>query len=141
MQYLVLSIIYYCMEQAASIDFHSLHALYQKEKKEKEELKAEVLKLQVHLQKLVQIIYGGKGERFVANPAQLTLELVAETPAPATDLSKAKKVEYVKTGQPQKRNLPELNTYLEYLPRVYETREPENIPAGAQKIGQEEHRD
>ena len=72
-------------------------------------------------------------------PLNLHLILVAETPAPATDLSKAKKIEYVKTGQPKKRNLPELNTYLQYLPRVYETREPENIPAGAQKIGQEEH--
>lgn len=127
------------MELATSIDFQSLHSLYEKEKKQNEELKAEVLKLQLHLQKLVQIVYGGKGERFVPNPAQLTLGLVAETPAPATDLSKAKKVEYVKTGQPKKRELPELNTYLEYLPRVYETREPENIPAGAQKIGQEEH--
>lgn len=127
------------MELTASIEFQSLHSLYEKEKKQNEALKAEVLKLQLHLQKLVQLVYGGKGERFVPNPAQLTLDLVAETPAAATDLSKAKKVEYIKTGQPQKRNLPELNTYLEYLPRVYETREPENIPAGAQKIGQEEH--
>ena len=44
---------------------------------------------------------------------------------PATDLSKAKKVEYVKTGQPKKRDLPELSTYMQYLDKVYETREPE----------------
>lgn len=128
------------MELASTIDFTSLHRLYQKEKSEKEELKAEVLKLQGHLQKLLQAVYGGKSERFVPNTAQLALDIVTETtPVAATDLSKAIKIEYVKTGTPKKRNLPELNGYLEYLPRVYETREPENIPAGAQKIGQEEH--
>ncbi len=127
------------MNVPATMDFNSLHLLYEKEKKEKEELKSEVLKLQLHLQKLLQYVYGSKSERFVASPGQLSLELVTETPAPATDLSKAKKVEYIRTGQSKKRNLPELSTYLEYLPRVYETREPENIPAGAEKIGQEEH--
>ncbi len=127
------------METTTTIDFQSLHSLYQKEKKEKEELKAEVLKLQLHLQKLIQIAYGGKSERFVPNPGQLTLDITTEIPVPATDLSKAKKIEYVKTGQSKKRDLPELSTYLQYLPRVYETREPENIPEGAEKIGQDEH--
>ena len=127
------------MELASTIDFQSLHNLYQKEKSEKEELKAEVLKLQGHLQKLLQAVYGGKSERFVPNPAQLSLDIVTETPVAATDLSKAKKITYVTTGQPKKRNLPELNGYLDYLPRVYETREPEHIPEGAQRIGQEEH--
>ncbi len=127
------------MELTSTIEYTSLHSLYQKEKTEKEALKAEVIKLRDHLQKVLQAVYGGKSERFVPNTAQLTFDIVTETHVAATDLSKAKRIEYVKTGTPKKRELPELNGYLEYLPRVYETREPENIPAGAQKIGQEEH--
>ena len=85
------------------------------------------------------MMYGGKSERFIPNPAQLTLDIIAETPAPSTDLSKAKKIEYIKTGQSKKRDLPELQTYMQYLPHEYETIEPDNIPEGAEKIGQEEH--
>lgn len=127
------------MELSTSIDFQSLNILYQKEKKEKEELKAEVLKLQLHLQKLVQMMYSGKSERFIPNPAQLTLDIIAETPAPSTDLSKAKKIEYIKTGESKKRNLPELQSYMQYLPHEYETIEPENIAEGAEKIGEDRH--
>lgn len=127
------------MELTSTIEYTSLHSLYEKEKTEKEALQAEVIKLRDHLQKVLQAVYGGKSERFVPNTAQMSLDIVTETPVAATDLSKAKRIEYVKTGTPKKRELPELNGYLEYLPRVYETREPENIPAGAQKIGQEEH--
>lgn len=127
------------MELSTSTDFQSLDILYQKEKKEKEELKAEVLKLQLHLQKLVQMMYGGKSERFIPNPAQLTLDIIAETPAPSTDLSKAKKVEYIKTAQSKKRDLPELHTYMQYLPHEYETIEPANIAEGAEKIGEDRH--
>jgi transposase len=127
------------MEVSASIDFKSLHILYEKEKREKEELKAEVLKLQFHLQKLLQHVYGSKSEHFVANPSQLTLNIASETAAPATDLSKAKKVEYVKTGESKKRDVPDLMKYLEHLDKIYETREPDNIPAGAIKIGEERH--
>src|SRR5665213_3284878 len=128
------------METAAPTDLQTLNLLYQKEKKEKEELKAEVLKLQLHLQKLVQMMYGGKSERFIPNPAQLTLDIIAETPAPSTDLSKAKRIEYIKTGESKKtRDLPELQKYMQYLPREYETIEPENVPEGAEKIGEDRH--
>jgi len=127
------------MQPATSIDFQSLHHLYEKEKKEKEALKAEVLKLQLHLQKLVQLMYSGKSERFVANPAQLTLDIITETAASATELSKAKKIEYIKTVASKKRELPQLQSYLQYLPHEYHTIEPEHIPAGAQKIGEDRH--
>src|ERR1022692_1915656 len=123
------------METAAPIDLQTLNLLYQKEKKEKEELKAEVLKLQLHLQKLVQMMYGGKSERFVPPPGQLTLDIATETPAPSTDLSKAKKIEYIKSGQSKPRELPELQSYMQYLPHEVETIEPENVPEGAEKIG------
>ena len=127
----------FCMSLTATIDFKSL---YEEEKKQKEELKAEVLKLQLHLQKLVQITFGTKSERFVPNPAQLTLDIKAEEVAASCKLAEAKKIEYVKTNQPKKRDLPELNTYMEHLPHVYETREIENLPPGAIKIGEEQHK-
>jgi len=127
------------MELATSIDFQSLYSLYEKGKKENEELKAEVLKLQFHLQQAVQIMYGGKSERFVSNPSQLTLDIVAQAAAPATDLSKAKKIEYTRSGESKKRELPELQSYMQYLPHEYQTIEPEHIAAGAQKIGEDRH--
>ena len=57
----------------------------------------------------------------------------------ACNIAQAKKVEYVKTGTPKKRDLSELSIYMQHLDRVYETREPENIPDGAIKIGEEQH--
>ena len=104
------------MELASTIDFESLHSLYEKEKNEKEELKAEVLKLQGHLQKLLQAVYGGKSERFVPNTAQLSLDMVTEIPVAATDLSKAKKITYVTTGQPKKESCLSLTATLNIYP-------------------------
>jgi transposase len=124
------------MDLTATIDFQSL---YEQEKKQKEELKIEVMKLQLQLQKFAQMIFGSKSERFVPNPAQLTLDIITETIPATCNIGQAQKIEYVRTNQPKKRNLSELGVYLEHLPRVYETREPENIPAGAVKIGEEQH--
>ena len=127
------------MEVATPIDSKSFQTLYEKEKKEKEEAQAEVLKLQFHLSRILQHVYGSKSERFVPNPSQLSLDIAPEIPAPATDLSKAKKIEYVRSGETKKRELPDLMKYIQYLDKVYETREPDNIPEGAIKIGQDEH--
>lgn len=118
------------------MDFQSL---YQQEKKEKEELRVEVMKLQLQLQKFAQMVFGSKSERFIPNPAQLTLDIKTEAALSTCNIAKTKKIEYVKTNQPKKRDLSELGAYLEHLPRVYETREPENIPAGAIKIGEDQH--
>src|ERR1051325_2030541 len=122
------------MNLTENTDFQSLD---QQEKKEKEELKVEVMKLQLQLQKFAQMIFGSKSERFVPNPAQLTLDISTESAIPTCNIAEAKKIEYIKTNQPKKRDLSGLGAYLEHLPRVYETREPENIPAGAVKIGEE----
>ena len=127
------------MELASTIDFASLQGLYEKEKNRRESLETEVLKLQDYLKKALQALYGAKSERFVPGATQLALDVSTDTSIAATDLSKAQKISYVKTNQPRTRVLPELSCYLEYLPRVYETREPAHIPDGAQKIGQEEH--
>jgi transposase len=124
------------MDATPAIDFQSLYEL---EKKQKEELKVEVMRLQLQLQKFAQMVFGSKSERFVPNPAQLTLNIKPETAPAVCKLSEAKKIEYVKTGQPKKRNLSELGAYLEHLPHVYETREPEHLPEGAVKIGEEQH--
>lgn len=129
----------HCMNITADIDFQSLHRLYLQEKKEKEQLKEEVMKMQLQLQKFAQMIFGSKSERFIPNPAQLTLDINAEAINPVCNIGQAQKVEYVKTSQPKKRNLSELGAYLEGLPHVYETREPENKPEGAIKIGEDRY--
>ena len=127
------------MEATLALDIQALHTLYQQEKKEKESLKTEVMQLQLQLHKLTQIVFGSKSERFTVNPAQLTLDIKTEEAPAVINLSQAKKIEYVKTGSPQKRELPELSTYMQHLDHVYETREPENLPPGAIKIGEEQH--
>jgi len=127
------------METAAPIDLQSLSSLYEKEKKEKEALQAEVLKLQHHLQKLVQMMYSGKSERFVPAPGQLSLDMATETAAPSTNLSTAKKIEYTRSGPSKPRELSELQNYMQYLPQEVEIIEPENVPEGAEKIGEDRH--
>ncbi len=127
------------MEATLALDIQALHTLYLQEKKEKESLKTEVMQLQLQLHKLTQIVFGSKSERFTVNPAQLTLDIKTEEVPAVINLSQAKKIEYVKTGSPKKRELPELSTYMQHLDHVYETREPENLPPGAIKIGEEQH--
>lgn len=127
------------MQIAALTDIESLQSLYQKERNEKEALQTEVMKLQLQLHKLTQLVFGSKSERFVANTNQLSLDIYADEAAPACKIAEAKKVEYVKTDVRKKRDLSELSVYMQYLDRVYETREPQNIPQGAVKIGEERH--
>jgi transposase len=127
------------MEATSTIEIQSFQRLYEKEKNEKEALRIEVMKLQLQLHKLTQIVFGGKSERFVVNPAQLTLDIKTQEAAPATKLCDAKKIEYVKTGTPKKRDLSELGAYMQHLDHVYETREPDNLPADAIKIGEDHH--
>lgn len=127
------------MPAVETIDSNSLHHLYQEALKEKEALKTEVMKLQLQLHKLTQMVFGSKSERLVLNPAQLTLDLTAEEAAPATNLADVKKIEYIKTATPKKRDLSELGAYMQHLDHVYETREPDNLPEGAIKIGEEHH--
>ena len=134
------------MSATTPLDYESLYRLYQEllqlhegVVKEKEELKAEVAKLQLLLHKLTKIAFGGKSEKQLINSKQLALDLQAAEVAPATNLSEVKKIEYIKTTAPKKRNLSELGAYMQHLEHVYETREPENLPEGAIKIGEEHH--
>lgn len=69
-----MSILNYCMETTSTIEIQSLQRLCEKGKNEEEALRIEVMKLQLQLHKPTQIVFGGKSERFVVNPAQLTLD-------------------------------------------------------------------
>jgi transposase len=109
-------------------------------KKQVESLSNEQLKLQLQLQKFALMVFGKKGERFIANPDQLALDMAVETlDSPSTKLGEAKKISFVKTNQPKKRILNELGAYMKDLPHVYETKEPDHIPEGAVKIGEDLH--
>jgi transposase len=115
-------------------------SLYESEKKEKEDLRNELLKMQLQIQKFAQMIFGSKSERFT-DPAQLTLDIKAEEASASCNLATATKVEgYVKANPGKKRDLSEFGKYLDSLPHIYETKEPDNVPAGAEKIGVDEHR-
>ena len=115
-------------------DFQSL---YEEEKKQKEELKMELLKLQIQIQKFNKMIFGPKSERFISNPGQLTLDIQAETIASHLTVVPAKKAVPEKTVR-RKRDVSDLGDFINHLPHEYITKEPDNIPEGAEKIGVEE---
>lgn len=102
------------------------------------ELEAEVLKMKMQVQKFSQMIFGSKGERFIANPAQLSLDMAVDIAGASTKLSDVKKVEYISTPKPA-RSLDQMGGYLEGLPRIVEVREPKNLPENAVKIGEQQH--
>lgn len=124
------------MQVHINIDYKQL---YEQERIKREALEAEVLKMKLHVQKLSQMIFGSKSERFIDNPGQLALHMQIDAAAPSTKLGSAKKVEYVSTPKHGKRSLDELGAYLKDLPRVYEVRKPDNVPADAIKIGEQQH--
>src|SRR6478736_9740902 len=95
--------------------------------------------MKMHLQKLSKMMFGPKSERFIGDPAQLVLNLSADTVATSTNLGSAKKVEYVSTPKHSNRSLEELGVYMQDLQRVYEVRKPDNLPADAVKIGEQKH--
>ena len=53
------------MNSTSDIDFQTLSTLYRQEKKEKEALKVELMKMQLQLQKFAQMVFGSKSERFI----------------------------------------------------------------------------
>jgi len=108
-------------------------------KKQQEATHNELLKVQLQLTKFAQMVFGKKGERYIANPGQLALDLPADTIAPSCKLSDAKEITYTKSKKGGKRELGELGAYMQDLPHVYETKNPDFIPDGAVKIGEEKH--
>jgi transposase len=97
-----------------------------------ENLEGQVAQLTYQLEQLKRMIYGAKSERFVpSDPGQATLFDVAATTQPATE-----QVSYtrVKTGQKKK---PVREAIPAHLPRIERVIEPDNLPEGAHRIGQE----
>lgn len=88
--------------------------------------------LTFQLEQLKRMIFGTKSERFVpADPAQSTLfEVGATAPPPVQAIS------YTRT-RPQEKKQPVREPIAAHLPRVERVIEPEDLPAGARKIGQE----
>ena len=84
------------------------------------------------LDQLKRMVFGAKSERFVpADPAQSTLfEVGATAPPPVQAIS------YTRT-RPQEKNQPVREAIAAHLPRVERVIEPEDLPAGARKIGEE----
>lgn len=101
-------------------------------RKEYEALQGQVAQLTFQLELLKRMIYGTKSERFVpADPGQSTLFDVAATGAPTTE-----QVSYTRAKQGQKKQ-PVREAIAAHLPRVERVVEPDDLPAGARKIGEE----
>jgi transposase len=92
----------------------------------------QIAQLTFQLEQLKRMIFGAKSERFVpADPGQSTLFDVAATGAPTTE-----QVSYTRAKQGQKKQ-PVREPIAAHLPRVERVIEPQNLPAGARKIGEE----
>jgi transposase len=126
------------MQATSHIDFQSL---YEREKQEKLELKAELEKLQLIVAKLARMQFGSKSEKFIPqDDHQLSLGITTESIGEHCKISEAKQISYVAPAEKKKRDLPELYSYLQSLPKVYETKEPETVlPKDAEKIGEDVH--
>ncbi len=99
---------------------------------ENQALKEQLAKLQFELEQLKRMVFGTKSERFVpTDPAQATLFGVEATAAP-----KQQTISYTR-NKPQEKKQPVREAIAAHLPRVERVIEPENIPAGARKIGEE----
>lgn len=125
------------MQTASHTDFKSL---YEEQKQENKELRAEVEKLQLFVAKLAAMKFGSQSEKFVpADKNQLSLSITADEVGEHCKLNEAKQITYTAPAEKKKRDLPELYSYLETLPKVYETIEPKNKPVNAEKIGEDVH--
>jgi transposase len=94
--------------------------------------KEQLAQLTFQLEQLKRMIFGAKSERFVpADPGQSTLFDVQATGAPTTE-----QVSYTRVKQGQKKQ-PVREPIAAHLPRVERVIEPQDLPAGARKIGEE----
>lgn len=88
--------------------------------------------LTFQVEQLKRMIYGTKSERFVpADPLQSTLFDEPATAAPATE-----QVSYTRVKPGQKKQ-PVREPIAAHLPRVERVIEPQDLPAGARRIGEE----
>jgi len=94
--------------------------------------KEQLAQLTFQLEQLKRMVFGAKSERFVpADPGQSTLFDVGATGAPATEQVSYTRVKHGPKKQPVREPI------AAHLPRVERVIEPEDLPAGARKIGEE----
>ncbi len=95
-------------------------------------LREQNAQLAFQLEQLKRMIFGTKSERFVpADPGQATL---FETPATAEPATEQVSYTRVKTGEKKK---PVREAIAAHLPRIERVIEPEGLPEGARRIGEE----
>lgn len=91
-----------------------------------------IAQLTFRLEQLERMVFGAKSERYVpAPPGQSTLFDVPATAQPATE-----QVRYTRIKPGQKKQ-PVREAIAAHLPRVERVIEPEDLPEGARKIGEE----
>ena len=92
----------------------------------------QIAQLTFQLEQLKRMIFGARSERFVpADPAQSTLFEAGATAPPPTQA-----VSYTRS-KPQEKKPPVREAIAAHLPRVERVIEPEGIPEGAKRIGEE----
>ena len=96
-----------------------------------------IFDLRFQLDQLRRAIFGHKSERFVPeNPDQLRLDFGMGEEAPA--VPETETITYTRPKKEKKAALPNVRLAIPaHLPRVIEIIEPENLPAGSKKIGEE----
>ena len=101
-------------------------------RKKYEQLESQVAQLTYQLDQLKRMIFGAKSERFVpTDPGQTTLFEVQATAEPATEQVSYTRVKAGEKKKPVREPIPA------HLPRIERVIEPENLPEGARKIGEE----
>ena len=96
-----------------------------------------IFDLRFQLDQLRRTIFGHKSERFVPeNPDQLRLDFGMGEEAPA--VPETETITYTRPKKKKKAALPNVRLAIPaHLPRVIEIIEPENLPIGSKKIGEE----
>lgn len=105
-----------------------------------EQAQGTIAMLKQELAQLKKMIFASRQERFIPESAtnQLSLDIMADAVA-SCEVTKARRIEYIRTNtvtkptpHPGRAKLPE------HLRRELVVLEPEHVPAGSRKIGQEE---
>lgn len=125
------------MEAAVAPDYKALYEAGQRRIDEQDII---IATLRHEMDQLKKMVFGSRSERFVpgAHPSQLTLDIVAETLAAPTVLS-TQTVEYTRTVKEDKKAVvhPGRSPLPDHLRRVEIVLEPDAIPAGAKRMGEE----
>ena len=94
--------------------------------------------LTFQLEELLRLVYGSRSERFVPAqvPGQASLFDTSASSVEATALPPQQEVSYTRT-KPQPQQRPVREAIAAHLPRVERVIEPEQIPEGAKRIGED----